>query len=571
MIKFKTLKYKNFLSTGDSFTEIDLVNTENTLVIGANGSGKTTFLDALCFVLFGKAFRNINKPQLVNVINGKGCLVEIEFSIGTKEYKVIRGIKPTVFEIWCDGIFLNQDSSSKDYQDHLEKLILRMNYKSFTQIIILGSAAFTPFMKLTPADRRLVIEDLLDIQVFSVMNSIARTRLQTNKELLENNKIKSIGKEEKKDYITKSIQTLEKNNVDRIQALQEQILDNEKQSKILQEQIVDYELTQTEIQNKILSLPDLRKKHSKILVLESKLNTKNDSCSEQLKFFLDKDDCPTCHQHIDDAFKKSEVERLQTQIKELELGITQIKKTKDDCDAEIRALELLEKEFYNVQSNIKSKNVQIKSLAKHNKELEQEIQSVEKSDATLETSKKELESVILDIDSIQKEREELLNERLLIETSINLLKDGGIKTKIIKQYLPVINQLINKYLKEMNFYVTFELNESFEETIKSRYKDTFSYENFSQGEKQRIDLALLFTWRSIAKMRNSVNANLLIFDEILDGSLDGNGTDEFLKLMWGLVGDTNTFVISHKDALVDKFKRVLVFNKKQNFSVVRVR
>lgn len=571
MIKFKTLKYKNFLSTGDIFTEIDLVASENTLISGLNGHGKSTFLDALCFGLFGKAFRNINKPTIVNSINGKNCLVEIEFSIGPKEYKVIRGIKPTIFEIWCDGIFLNQDSSSKDYQDYLEKLVLRMNYKSFTQIIILGSAAFTPFMKLTPADRRLVIEDLLDIQVFSVMNSIARTRLQANKELLENNKIKSIGKEEKKDYITKSIQTLEKSNVDRVQALQEQILDNEKQSKALQEQIADGELSQEQIQSEISSLPDLRKKHSKILVLESKLNTKNDSCSEQLLFFLDKDDCPTCHQHIEDAFKKSEVERLQNQIKELEIGIVQIKKTRDDCDSEIRKLERLEKEFYDVQSNIKTKNVQIKSLTKHSKELEQEVQSVEKSDATLEASKKELEDVILDISNIQKEREELLNERLLIETSINLLKDGGIKTKIIKQYLPVINQQISKYLQQMNFFVTFELNENFEEIIKSRYKDTLSYENFSQGEKQRIDLALLFTWRSIAKMRNSVNANLLIFDEILDGSLDGNGTDEFLKLMWGLSVDTNTFVISHKDSLVDKFKRVLIFSKKQNFSIVRIR
>lgn len=568
MIIFDVLRWKNFLSTGAVFTEVNLSDSPNTLILGENGSGKSTFLDALTFVLFGKPFRKINKPNLVNTVNEKNCVVEVEFRIGKKEYKVVRGIKPNIFEIWCDGVFLNQDSASKDYQEYLEKFILKMNYKAATQIIILGSAAFTPFMKLTPADRRAVIEDILDIEVFSVMHSIVKTKFQENRELIEKNRIESIGKDDKKSYIEKVIESQKKNTADRVESMREKIKTHETECDLLRTEIAALNLAKTQLDQKTADLSSLRSKHSKLLVYASKMDTNNKRFKQEISFFDENDNCPTCKQTINVEFKVAETGRLSTRVAELDDGMDRIKQELTSCLEDITAREKLNAESIDIQNKISAATSELQVLTKEIASIEESIGRTEK----VVDHETELSDITREISKLAEEKKSLLEEKLLIDTALNLLKDGGIKTKIIKQYLPVINQQINKFLLQMGFFVNFNIDENFEETIKSRYRDTFSYENFSQGEKQRIDLALLFTWRHIAKMRNSVNTNLLIFDEILDGALDANGTDEFLKIMWNLASDTNTFVISHKtDSLGDKFKKVLTFAKKQNFSVVTVK
>ena len=572
MIQFDVLRWKNLLSTGAAFTEVNLSDSSNTLILGENGSGKSTFLDALCFSLFGKSFRKINKVNLVNSVNEKNCVVEIEFRIGKKNYKVIRGIKPNIFEIWCDGVFINQDSASKDYQEYLEKFILKMNYKAFTQIVVLGSAAFTPFMKLTPSDRRAVIEDILDIEVFSVMHSIAKTKFQENRDLIERNRIESIGKDDKKAYIEKSIESLKKNTADRIDSMRQQIKAHEDQCNLLRTEIAAHQQAKKRIEQQTSDLSSLRSKHSKILIYTSKMDTNHRRYRNEVAFFDENDSCPTCKQTINEEFKVAETQRLATKLTELDTGLGTIKEELNSCLADITAREKLNTESANIQNKIQAATSEIQVLTKEAASKNVAILEIEKKDTLMGTNQKELNALVQSIQKLADEKKCFLEEKLLIDTALNLLKDGGIKTKIIKQYLPVINQQINKYLLQMGFFVNFNIDENFDETIKSRYRDTFSYENFSQGEKQRIDLALLFTWRHIAKMRNSVNTNLLIFDEILDGALDTNGTDEFLKIMWNLANDTNTFVISHKtDSLGDKFKKVLTFSKKQNFSVVAIK
>lgn len=572
MIVFDIIRYKNILSTGAAFTEIKLSDSSNTLIIGENGSGKSTFLDALTFVLFGKAFRNINKPQLVSTITEKNCLIEIEFTVGKKSYKVIRGIKPNIFEIWCDGIFINQDSSSKDYQEYLEKFILKMNYKSFTQIVVLGSADFTPFMKLTPADRRLVIEDLLDIQVFSIMNVVVKNKLQENKSAIETNNIEIQAKAEKKLYIEKSLESLNKNYQERLNKLELQKASLVGKIKDLDLRIVDLCKLIDDVKDNTKDLAKLRKKHSKLLMYMSKIENNLSRAKDEVSFLEEHRDCPTCKQTIQEEFRLTEITKLSEKVRTFSDGIESIEQDIQQCLSDIQTKENLEKTRIQHESDAKSLKLEKSITQKQIDDLDSEIRDLYVNDNLTTLSKTELIDVGVELSGLEDKKKELLNEKLVISTALGLLKDGGIKTKIIKQYLPIINQQINKYLLQMGFFVNFSINESFEETIKSRYRDTFSYENFSQGEKQRIDLALLFTWRHIAKMRNSANTNLLIFDEILDGSLDNSGTDEFLKIMWNLSPDTNTFVISHKtDMLLDKFKKVLLFTKKQNFSVMTVR
>ncbi len=567
MITFTKIRWRNFLSTGNMFTEVSLNDTPNALIIGENGAGKSTILDALTFSLFGKPFRKINKPNLVNAINEKNCIVEIEFSTNNKQYKVIRGIKPNVFEIWCDGIFLNKDSATKDYQEHLEKFILKMGYKSFCQIVILGSASFVPFMQLTTADRRIIIEDLLDIQVFSVMNIIAKQKLAVNKESIEKNKVALSGKEDKKKYIEKSIQTLKQNNEQRKQELKSRYLEQKTIADSLINNIQSLTDQKTILMNDASSIDSVRKRHTKLTKMLAKIESNRCKHQTEQDFFSTNTNCPTCQQEIDDDFRTVKVSDIKNKLIEFDDGISKIEKEISLCVDEItrineiiRQISILEKEIY-------SKNAQLQSALETQSVLINDVDKIDKSDTLLSQSLSELETVKSDIDKLNTERQELLDEKTYIETACNLLKDGGIKTKIIKQYLPIINKMINKYLAQMGFFASFHINESFEETIKARHLEEFSYQNFSEGEKTRIDLAILFTWRYIAKMRNSVNCNLLIFDEIFDGSLDANGTDEFLKIMWNLVNDTNTFVISHKqDQLVDKFKKVYRFRKNRNFS-----
>ena len=567
MLLFKVIRWRNFLSTGNIFTEIKLNETSNALIIGQNGSGKPTLLDAITFSLFGKAFRKINKPLLVNSVNEKDCVVEIEFDTNGKNYKIVRGIKPSIFEVYCDDILLNQDSASKDYQEHLEKFILKMNYKSFTQIVILGSASFTPFMQLSANDRRTVIEDLLDIQIFSVMNTIAKQRLQTNKEDLELNRIELSGKEDKKRYIEETITSLKQNSEEKKTQLKHQLENDNQLLNSLQKTISELEEERDGLISSAADQSLLKEKHRKLIALSSKIETNMARAEKEKSFYADNDACPTCRQDLHPTFKATEVAKTERKIEEYKEGVSRITKEIQDCISSINEIETIILKANNIRNEVTSQKSKMVSVISKINELEDAISSLDTSDTLLDKSIEEYDSVTRDIEELNHTREVLLNDRKFIDTAVVLLKDGGIKTKIIKQYLPIINKTINKYLSQMGFFVNFNINEQFEETIKSRYRDEFSYHNFSEGEKMRIDLALVFTWRAIAKARNSINTNLLILDEVFDSSLDGNGTDEFLKIMWSMISDANIFVISHKtDQLFDKFEKVYRFEKHKNFS-----
>jgi DNA repair exonuclease SbcCD ATPase subunit len=500
-------------------------------------------------------------------VNEKNCEVQIEFDLNGKEYKVIRGIKPNIFEIYCDKVLINQDSTSKDYQEHLEKFILKMNYKSFTQIVILGSASFTPFMQLSSADRRAVIEDLLDIQIFSTMNIIAKQKFVENRSSIERNKIALNSKEDLKVYIEKNINSLKKTNNDRKNLLIEQKVMQEKEIVNLQSQIESLENKHEAIIQSATQKSSSKKNHVKYRDLQTEIQSNLQRHLKDKGFFQNHDQCPTCRQSIDKLFKEKIITESSNRIGQLEEGIEALNKKIDECLIDINEMNDLLVEANDIKTGISIRTAQISSFSTLVKNLQEEIDRIQNADNTLMNNLSELEQVQQEIKVLNNEKSRLLDERLLTETALTLLKDGGIKTKIIKQYLPIINKLINKYLAKMGFFVNFNINEQFEETIKSRHRDEFSYQNFSEGEKTRIDLALLFCWRSIAKMRNSVNTNLLLLDEVLDGSLDNNGTDEFLKIMWDMLGDTNTFVISHKtDAMLDKFEKIHKFKKIQNFS-----
>lgn len=556
------------MSTGNNFTEIVLTASKNSLIVGKNGSGKSTILDALCFSLFGKAFRNINKPKLVNSVNNKDCLVEIEFFTNGKEYLIRRGIKPNIFEIYCDKTLLNQDSALKDYQEHLEKFILKMSYKSFIQIVTLGAASFIPFMQLVPTDRRTIIENLLDIEIFSVMSVIAKNKLQSNKENLEKNRIELVGKEEKRTFIEKTILSLRQNNEEKIDEYKKEISEYEKELKEIKTNIVLLENKRNELLDKTATNTNLKDKHKKLISLQSKIETNLRRHQKDVSFYETNDDCPTCLQAIDKTFKSSVLGKTKNKVAELEKGFIDISKEIDDCVEQIDRVERLIVQANNIRNEITSINTRQSSLVSTINNLSDEIEKIANSDNMLISNEQDLQQVVAEINILRETKETLLGERSYIDTAINLLKDGGIKTKIIKQYLPIINKQINKYLTQMGFFAHFEINEQFEEKIKARYLDEFSYENFSEGEKIRMDLAILFTWRAIAKMKNSVNTNLLILDEIFDSSLDVNGTDEFLKIMWDLIDGTNVFVISHKSSMVDKFQKIYEFEKIKNFSCI---
>ena len=561
------IRWKNILSTGNIFTEIPLNTHSNTLIIGSNGAGKSTILDALTFALFGKAFRKINKPLMINSVNGKDAVVEIEFDINNKKYKVIRGIKPNIFEIYCESTLLNQDSASKDYQEYLEKAILKMNYKSFTQIVILGSASFTPFMQLSAADRRSIIEDLLDIEIFSTMSLIVKQRMQINREQLEKNRIAILGKNEKKDYIEKTIVKLKQNNEDKATHLQSTVDDFNKELETIQAIIVDLETKRDTAIEGATDVGAAKEKHKKLIALSSKIDTNLQRIKKDRYFYEDNDSCPTCRQDIDSKFKAEAVTKSGDKIIELEKGLSDITVEIDNCLELITATDALMNIANNLRNDITSHKSRVSSIVSHINNVEDQIESLSNSDSMIVQNEEELHNMVNEVALLNVLREELLDEKLYIETSINLLKDGGIKTKIIKQYLPIINKLINKYLSQMGFFVNFNINENFEETIKSRYRDEFSYQNFSEGEKMKIDISILLCWRTIAKMKNSVNTNLLILDEIFDSSLDANSTDSLMSILKTFDVNSNVFVISHKgDVLLDKFERTHIFEKHKNFS-----
>ena len=539
----------------------------NVLIIGDNGSGKSTILDALCYSLFGKPFRRINKPQLVNSVNGRDCVVEIEFETNGRNYKIIRGMKPNIFQIYSDGNLINQDSASKDYQEYLENFILKMNYKSFTQIVILGSASFTPFMQLTPADRRIIIEDLLDIQIFSVMSVITKQKYQLNKEELEKNRLEDKLKQEKKVLVERTIQGLKDNNEEKLSELVKKkdsyIQDIDK----LENEIDDLEKNRSNLNDDCKNINLLREKYKKLISLQSKIENNIQRHQKEIDFFENNGKCSTCTQDIDPTLKRERIDDLEDKKDEYKEGLSKISEEINTCLSSINELDKKLAQIQILGNDITSRKTKRNHLISLNNELQTSIDNLSNSDKLLIENKNELQKIMIELDDNHIQRERILDERKYLETALSLLKDGGIKTKIIKQYLPIINKQINKYLSMMNFFVTFEIDENFEETIKSRYRDIFSYENFSEGEKMRIDLALLFTWRMIAKMKNSVNTNLLILDEVFDSSLDINGTDEFLKIMRSFTNDANFFVISHRqDQLIDKFDAIYRFVKQKNFS-----
>jgi len=569
MITFNLIRYKNFLSTGNIWTEIELDTHKNTLMMGPNGSGKSTFLDALCFVLFGKPFRKVSKGNVINSINGKNCVVEIEFSTNNKKYKVIRGSKPNIFEIYCENNMVNQDAAVKDYQEYLEKHILKMNYKSFTQVVILGSSSFVPFMQLSPGDRRSVIEDLLDIQIFSAMSNVVKNRLQLNREGLEKNRITLTSKEENKTYIEQTLNSLRVNNESKLSQLREK--EQELKDNLVSEQttISDLESKRDVLIEEGSDLSVLKSKHSKLIGFKAKMEGNVDRLQGQITFYDENDNCPTCKQNISVEHKSNMVDETKKKISEIDEGLNRVTEQINQCIGEIEKVDEVLKKINDLRVSISSAKSSHNSIKNNLSQIVEQIESFATSDKTTQDSERQLTQVEHDISTLQKEKETFLDDRQYIDLATTLLKDGGIKTKIIKQYLPIINKHINKYLAKLGFFVNFNINESFEESIKSRYRDEFSYHNFSEGEKLRIDLAILLTWRQIAKLKNSVNVNILVFDEILDRAMDGSGIDEFIKIMWEM-GDkgTNIFVISHKDAMIDRFQRTLKFEKVKNFSVL---
>ena len=566
MIKFKVIRWQNFLSTGAQFTEVKFDKSPTTLIVGENGAGKSTILDALCFALFNKPFRNINKPQLVNSINGKNMLVEVEFTIGSKEYKICRGGKPTVFEIYLNGELLNQDAAARDYQKYLEDQVLKLNYKSFTQIVILGSASFTPFMQLPAAHRREVIEDLLDIKIFTVMNTVLKDKANDIKLKITDldNKIE-VGKSKVKiqqDYI----KTLEEDKQKKVEDVQKRISESNAEIAHLQS-IVEAENSEASLlQSSIVDNTEKRTKRTELDALLRKLSERIKTQEKHVSFYDEHDVCPTCNQALEADVKENAKASHQHKIGEIEAAVQTLTEQLDAIETRLDEITLVEEKIAEHKSAIISLNTRIIASQNYIQKLNQDMPTSGADVSKLTEEQSKLKAIAKEVVVHSEAKSTLVEERHYLEIASVLLKDTGIKTKIIKQYLPVINKLVNKYLQAMDFFISFEIDEAFNEKIKSRHRDEFSYASFSEGEKAKIDLALLFTWRTIARMKNSASTNLLMLDEVFDGSLDINGTDFVMTILNTIGEDNNIFIISHKDALFDKFRSVIKFEKNQNFS-----
>jgi DNA repair exonuclease SbcCD ATPase subunit len=568
MILFRNLRWKNLLSTGNYFTEIKLNNQNNTLVVGDNGSGKSTMLDALCFALFGKAFRNINKPNLVNSINNKDCVVEVEFDTNNKSYKIVRGIKPNIFEIYCNGDLVDQAAASKDYQEYLERFILKLNYKSFTQIVILGSASFTPFMQLSASDRRAIIEDLLDIQIFSTMNGIVKDRITINKDTITTKKHEIDLMQQKYDMQKKHIEQLKQNNEEKVKEYVDEIQCHSDTVSTLLTNVATLTAETEELQLVVASKIDAEAKVKKITKLESQIESNLSKFQKDISFFQSHDDCPTCRQAIANSFKTQELKTLDNKVAECKHGLNQLEEKLNAEQTKLNDINEKQKIINQKQVQIATHNATITETNKLIARLQKLTNELQESKVISDSEEQQLKELKDSLSTLQLNLKALIEERTYYEVASNLLKDTGIKTKIVRQYLPIINKLVNKYLASLDFFVNFNLDESFKETIKSRHRDEFTYNNFSEGEKQRIDMALMLTWRAVAKLKNSSNTNLLILDEVFDSSLDTNGTEELMKILH-MLEDVNLFVISHKgDILVDKFTNIIRFEKVKNFSKV---
>jgi DNA repair exonuclease SbcCD ATPase subunit len=565
MILFKTLRWKNLLSTGNYFSEIQLNANTNSLIIGENGSGKSTMLDALCFALFGKAFRSVNKPNLINSINGKDCIVEVEFDIGNKQYKIVRGIKPNIFEIYQDGTLVNQDAAMRDYQEYLEKFIIKLNYKSFTQIVILGSASFVPFMQLSASDRRAIIEDLLDIQIFSTMNGLVRNKLSMNKDSMITKKNEIELMQQKYDIKKEHQDKLNEDKEVKVNEYASEIQSCTETLRTISGDIDSLEGQKAHLLPLVAKIPENEKKIIALKKVESKIESKISEVGTHRHFYDHNADCPTCRQTITVESKERHLGELQSKEQELASGLTELQEKITEHETLLDQLRSNEQTLHTLRIELATKQTGKAGLEAAIVKLQKQIDDLNSADKK-SADVTELTNLKTQIKTSKEDLKVLIEEKSYYEVATSLLKDSGIKTKIIKQYLPIINKLVNKYLASLDFFVNFNLDESFKETIKSRHRDDFSYHNFSEGEKQRIDMALMLTWRAVAKLKNSSSTNLLILDEVFDSSLDTTGTEELMKILHGLE-DVNLFVISHKgDILQDKFANTIRFKKVKNFS-----
>jgi len=566
VILFKRLSYKNFLSSGNQPIEIALDMSQTTLIVGTNGSGKSTLLDALCFVLFNKPFRIIKKEQMVNTINNSDCIVEVEFDVGTKNYLIRRGIKPNLFEIFCDGKLINQDANNIDYQKYLEQNIMKLNYRSFIQVVLLGSSSYEPFMKMKPRYRREVVEEILDIRVFGLMDLILRSQQSDLQKKLTEVRHQAELIKTKYETEAKYLKTLETKGSDNQRVQENKLQENEQNRLEYDKKLQSLNEAIAVSQNELSGQETVSKKVKELEKYETKIEQNLDTHKKTLKFFKENDTCPVCTQSIDSKFKEEKCNHETTTISKLELGLSQLVGELSKQEEKITA-------YGKISNKIQSMNVEIakivsslESLKRHSDQIQQEISTSKERDTDIENIELELEKMKDDLKDAEINLSKVQEEKDYVDVLREILNDKGAKAQIIRKYVPIMNALINKYLQAMDFYISFNLDEEFNETVKSRFRDTFNYNNFSEGEKMRIDLALLFTWRDIARMKNSTNTNLLILDEIFDSSLDGQGTDDFFKIIKTLEKE-NIFIISHKgDILFDKFTNIIKYEKVQNFT-----
>ena len=567
MIEFKTIRWKNFLSTGNNFTEVNLNDHNKTLIIGENGAGKSTILDALCFGLFNKPFRKINKPQLVNSINLADCRVEIEFSIGKIDWRINRGMKPTVFEIFKNGVQLDQSASAADQQKWFEQNVLKLNFKSFTQIVVLGSSTFVPFMQLPAAGRREVIEDILDIRIFSTMNTILKDRVKENKEAVSEIDYAISILKEKVDVQMRFIEDLKKQGKDNVVLWEEEISKMQRDIDSNHLELERYMRDIDTMTQQMNEFPNPQKELDKLNEFHIKFRSKIKDMESSIKFLTSNDVCPTCNQNITEEFKTSNINGGKDKISKFESALNDIEIKEKSLSDSLHNRNSIQKEINQVQNKINNCFSTINWKQNKVKETEEQIESLKSNTDNVDREREKMKTLIEQGKGQELQRRQITKRSTELKIVADILKDGGVKSTIIRKYLPVMNTLINKHLQELEFYVNFNLDDTFNETIKSRFRDEFSYASFSEGEKMRIDLALLFTWREVAKLKNSVNTNILILDEIFDSSLDGNGTADFINILRTVTDGNNVFVISHKeDMLHDKFDNVVQFKKVKNFS-----
>jgi len=565
LIIFRKLRWKNLLSTGNIFTEIELDKENTTLIVGENGAGKSTILDALSFVLFGKAFRKINKPQLLNSITQKGLLVEIEFTIGANNYLIKRGIKPTVFEVYQNDNLLNQTAESKDYQEILEKHILKVNHKSFCQVVVLGSASFIPFMQLTPAQRREVIEDILELEIFTTMNTVLKSKISEHSSEISKSNADRRVVEEKIKLTKQHLLQIQNNNEEIINEKKNLIKETDEKISKLQDTYLELENNEKRLNELIQDEMTISKKINKLSQLRHQIEAKRAVLDKDIEFLVKHEGCPTCKQVIDSKFKSKTILEKNKEVNIIDQGLKELVEQYDLTNNRLNEIIEVHADLNTNKFDIHKNRTELSSFIEYKNKLNEDINKI--SIQTSDNSDNKIGDLENELAEILNNYNSLIDQKSVFHYASLLLKDAGIKARIIKQYVPVINKLIGKYLSSMDFFVQFELDEEFNETIKSRFRDEFSYASFSEGEKMRINLAILFTWRAVAKLRNSVATNILIMDEVFDSSLDTNGTEEFLKIIKDLTSDTNTFIISHKtDQLYDKFSKVLKFEKYKNFS-----